>query len=764
MVTRFMVKRDFTEFEHNLSDGQIIDAFEDFCIQKGLIFSGKESYVIADGKTHYIRVENRSNKNRNKKSGWYVLDLTGDIAKGRCGWYHGDNPSFSWHLYFDYIAKNKNDRGIKFQKADELSILKRQEEREEKMIAQRLEEQLTVNTAKVYTAFEMWRSIPTTSHPYTTSKKIDPKYVRTLNPAPYTKEELESFVQQHYPNLFKPELIKRIMHWQESDDDKVFYDRNNVLIIPAFDFNMEYRTFQYILPKKTKSGKQKLFLGAPGTKSGSFHLIYGYDLPNPDRNTRLKFIVCEGWATGFALFLLTKGTIPIIVAWDAGNVIPVCRQLRNTYYSASIYICGDNDHDSYNKNLQMIVNAGLNHATRAAKQVGAVVAVPPFNKDIPEHKDLSDWDDYVEYAGFNVAQDALRAAMKTAIIHATYKDLENEHLHQPVKWSDRLEYLNHYAFPVSTCGFTRYLQAQVNAVRLGLNDSFDDQALDNIIRFNMEQTPCYDFLLEQRMDNPARNFVNRYINKMLSELESRMVVDTDIRSLVPDISKLIDILRLCNSELIGPFQQFIRQHCMQYNSEAWVDSVIAPLFDLEKHPAKLVADDIIQILKDQDIFCEIPHYYKELIGEPKDAKSFTKYWLWYLNLCFGKNTPIQLYNLTQRQFKEHFDSYIQTHPEIEDQLPVVEKSISTQAHQALDGSLHLIVNDLHNQMLDEEVEDIRFYEDQVLSGFKIFAKFPALIHYFKQEVIGIFSQNESPEWSKCVVENMWEKYLQTQSG
>lgn len=759
-----MVKRDFSEFDHNISDNQIIDAFEDFCIQKGLIFSGKDSYVIADGKTHYVKVLNRSNKNKNKKSGWYVLDLTGDIAKGRCGWFHGDSPSFSWHLYFDYIAKNKNDRSIKFQKADELSILKRQEEREEKMIMQRLEEQLTTNTAKVYTAFEMWRSIATTSHPYTTIKNIDPKYVRTLNPAPYTREELETFIQQHYPNLCKPELIERIMHWQESDDDKVFYDRNNVLIFPAYDFNMEYRTFQYILPKKTRSGKQKFFLAVQGCKSGSFHLIYGYDLPSPNRNTKMKFIVCEGWATGVALFHLTKGTIPIIVAWDAGNIIAVCTQLRNTYYSAKIYICGDNDHDSYNNNMEMFVNAGLNHAKRAAKQVGAVIALPPFNKAIADHKDLSDWDDYVEYAGFDVAQEALRSSMKTPVIHATYQYPENEHQHQPVKWSDRLEYINHYAFPVSTCGFTRYLQAQVNAVRLGLNDSLDDQSLDNILRFNMEEIPCYDFLLEQRMDNPARNFVDRHISQQITNLEMRMVADTDIRSLIPDILRVIKLLHLCNIELIEELKQLIRAHCLQYNSEAWVDSVIAPLFVQDEFPVKFVDDEIIQNLKDQDIFYEIPRYFNEDAQMQKDAKSFTKYWLWYLNLCFGRNIPMQLNNLTQRQFKEHFVSYIQQYSEIDNYLPVMEKSISTEAHLALDGSLHLIVNDLHNEMIEEGVEDIRFYEDRVIKGFELFGNFPSLIQHYKQSVIAVFSQNESLEWSACVVDNMWDKYQEMQSG
>ena len=39
-----------------------------------------------------------------------------------------------------------------------------------------------------------------------------------------------------------------------------------------------------------------------------------------------------------------------------------------------------------------------------------------------------------------------------------------------------------------------------------------------------------------------------------------------------------------------------------------------------------------------------------------------------------------------------------------------------------------------------------------------------VINTVKQEVISIFSQSESLEWSKCVVENMWEKHLKTQSG
>lgn len=58
--------------------------------------------------------------------------------------------------------------------------------------------------------------------------------------------------------------------------------------------------------------------------------------------------VCEGWATGCSIYEAVKQ--PVIVAFDAGNILPVVEGLRKRFSSANVVICADND-AHYKRNL-----------------------------------------------------------------------------------------------------------------------------------------------------------------------------------------------------------------------------------------------------------------------------------------------------------------------------------------------------------------------------------------------------------------------------
>lgn len=752
-----MVTIDFSKFQHDLSDGQIIDVFQDFCSAQGLIFNGSDSNLIADGKVHYVKVTGRSNKNKNNKSGWYVLNLNGDIAKGKCGWFHGENPSFSWHLYYDYIKPNRSSGKHKLKRVDELEMLHREEKRTEAEIAAQIEDALNAVCAKVYSAFEFFRSIETDNHPYLTSKGIEPKFVRTLCPDPYDRSELEWFINTYYPQHLKTEVVDMIMSFQNSDDSKVFYSRKKIILIKGIDFDFNYKTFQYILPEKTRNGKQKLFLGIPKSKQGSFSIIYDYDLPEPDRNVKVRFILCEGWATGVALYKLTKGLIPIIVAWDAGNLPYVARGLRNAYYSAQIYICGDNDHDSFNKLKNEVVNAGLIAATRAATQVRAIIALPPFNSEDDAHKGLSDWDDYLALYGFEKAQDALRQAMKSDVVNATYKLIQYEHEHPPVNWSDRLEEYKRTSYPISTCGFTRYITALSKSVHYGLNDNFDDHALNGTLRFNMERQPQHHFTIEMRTDNKSRDYLNRYFTKTLIALEMDLIKQSDLQSLIPQVTEVLEIGKSISLEVVEHIKALVNEHALAYNSQAWIDSVYGLIFKNEEIP--LIPLKVIRELKDQDIFYVHPCYNRNLEIKPQSPTEFTKYWLWYLNLALGLNVPNKLENLTTINFQESFNTFEEKHAECLSKLAAKDFNPDfAKLNRTIDSSLNLMINDLNLAIQTDEINDIRYYESSVHSGFDVFAKYPILLELYKNEVVNIFSRFESKEWSKCVVDNMWTNY------
>jgi putative DNA primase/helicase len=72
-----------------------------------------------------------------------------------------------------------------------------------------------------------------------------------------------------------------------------------------------------------------------GKKNGCFAIIGQI---NPTKN----IIICEGWATGCSIKEAT-GTDCVVVALDAGNLLPVAKNLRKIYKFAPIVVAADND-------------------------------------------------------------------------------------------------------------------------------------------------------------------------------------------------------------------------------------------------------------------------------------------------------------------------------------------------------------------------------------------------------------------------------------
>lgn len=78
--------------------------------------------------------------------------------------------------------------------------------------------------------------------------------------------------------------------------------------------------------------------------------------------------VAEGYATAATLYQTTN--LPIVVAFDAGNLMPVVQALRARFPYIEIIICADNDEHTPG-------NPGLTKAREAAVSVGALLALPP---------------------------------------------------------------------------------------------------------------------------------------------------------------------------------------------------------------------------------------------------------------------------------------------------------------------------------------------------------------------------------------------------
>ncbi len=101
-----------------------------------------------------------------------------------------------------------------------------------------------------------------------------------------------------------------------------------------------------------------------GRKQGCFHILKG-DSKDPRR------LICEGFATGASLHEATGLTV--IIAFDAGNLLPVAKAVRAKLPDKTLILCADDDHATPG-------NPGLTKATEAARAVGGMVAVPDFGR------------------------------------------------------------------------------------------------------------------------------------------------------------------------------------------------------------------------------------------------------------------------------------------------------------------------------------------------------------------------------------------------
>jgi putative DNA primase/helicase len=54
-------------------------------------------------------------------------------------------------------------------------------------------------------------------------------------------------------------------------------------------------------------------------------------------------MVCEGYATGLSLRMAVDRRLPVVVALDAGNLLPVAQLLRTLHPQCRLLICADDD-------------------------------------------------------------------------------------------------------------------------------------------------------------------------------------------------------------------------------------------------------------------------------------------------------------------------------------------------------------------------------------------------------------------------------------
>ncbi|PTQ76740.1 putative DNA primase/helicase [Nitrosomonas oligotropha] len=134
----------------------------------------------------------------------------------------------------------------------------------------------------------------------------------------------------------------------------------NALVIPIYNESDKLVNLQFI-----NTRGEKRFLSG-GRKRGCFHII---------GNLLSKILICEGFATGASLHEDSKQRV--VVAFDAGNLLTVAKNIRDLSQDSEIIICGDND----------LSGVGQSKAREAALAIGGKVLIPK----IPG----KDWNDLI---------------------------------------------------------------------------------------------------------------------------------------------------------------------------------------------------------------------------------------------------------------------------------------------------------------------------------------------------------------------------------
>ena len=113
----------------------------------------------------------------------------------------------------------------------------------------------------------------------------------------------------------------------------VRYGADGWLLVPLRDADGRLWNVQRIAPVKPAKGTDK-YLGKGGRKSGLRHVL-------GELAGAAVVLVAEGYATAASLHMATSW--PVVVAFDAGNLMHAARTLQAQHAGALLVVCGDDD-------------------------------------------------------------------------------------------------------------------------------------------------------------------------------------------------------------------------------------------------------------------------------------------------------------------------------------------------------------------------------------------------------------------------------------
>lgn len=175
----------------------------------------------------------------------------------------------------------------------------------------------------------------------------------------------------------------------------VRFDPNGhgTMAVPMLDVRGKVHGLQIIRGKNRGTKLEKQYFPAGLAKQGHFHLIGG--MPT------WIVLVAEGYATAATLFEATS--LPVAVAFDAGNLVHVAAEIHKYYKRAKILVCADDDYLTAG-------NPGVTAASNAALAVGGAFVAPVFAADRAGKK-ITDFNDLQAIEGQHAVRGQIEARL-----------------------------------------------------------------------------------------------------------------------------------------------------------------------------------------------------------------------------------------------------------------------------------------------------------------------------------------------------------------
>lgn len=184
----------------------------------------------------------------------------------------------------------------------------------------------------------------------------------------------------------------------------VRYGRDGRLLVPMKTVK-GIVGLQVIHPERqADTGRDKQYWPFGMQKEGAYCLIG----PVPDPGAPI--LIAEGYATGVSLHMATSLTV--CVAFDAGNLLPAGKAMRDEYPGRPLIFCADDDWKTTKADKVTPWNPGVEKANNAAVILGGLHVVPAFDGEREEK--WTDWNDLHLSEGLDAVRRQVMAVVRPA--------------------------------------------------------------------------------------------------------------------------------------------------------------------------------------------------------------------------------------------------------------------------------------------------------------------------------------------------------------